>query len=116
MFFGGLILSATLLLFAFWLHSNEQRGWPNESYDSERDQEHLAQRKRSRRRVHLIFAACGILILIATLAGPQQLRIFVGAWSCVTVGLFAIVALAALDAFRTHRYDSRRPRAGHTDD
>ena len=102
MFPGGILLSITVLGFAAWLHWNETQGWPNEPDVTERDQSYLAKRRKSRSRVHLIMAFCGVLILAATIAGPGPL--FVGAWTCVAFCLMTVVMLALLDAFRTHRY------------
>ncbi|NND96948.1 MAG: hypothetical protein HKN47_06430 [Pirellulaceae bacterium] len=106
MFIGGLLLSATLLGFAAWLHVNDQQGWPYESQRDLSDQDYLQHRKRSRRRVHFLFACCGVLILIATIAGPGL--IFVAAWTCVAFVLMTIVGFAGLDAMRTHRYHSKK--------
>ena len=103
-FAGGLILSIAVLSFAGWLHWNEQLGWENENYDPEADADYLATRRQARRRVHAIFAACGFLILFATLAGPGP--VFVGAWTCVAFALMVVVGLALLDAIRTQRYHS----------
>ena len=108
MFFGGLLLGTTVLAFAWWLHWNEAHGWPDESYDRESDREYLANRGSARRRVHAIFGACGVLILVATFAGPGPL--FAGAWTCVAFALMTVVGLALLDAMRTHRYHSNKLR------
>ncbi|MGB7345067.1 MAG: hypothetical protein WBD20_12710 [Pirellulaceae bacterium] len=105
MFAGGLLLSATLIGFALWLHFNERDGWGFENNDpnsSKTDGKYLALRKRSRNRVHFLFAASGVLILIAAFAGPGI--VFVAAWSCVAFALMAIMAIAVLDGIRTHVY------------
>ena len=106
MFAGGMILAITLVAFAWWLQMNEVRGWANEDYDSELDKEYLHRRLKARRRVNMIIGICGILIFVATLAGPG--RIWMGAWMSVTVGLMTVVVLALLDAIRTHRYHRKK--------
>ncbi|QDT12489.1 hypothetical protein [Stieleria marina] len=126
MFAGGLLLSATLFGFAAWLHFNEQNGWAYENGDPEdvgfsqqdrdemkspeADAKYLASRKRSRNRVHFLFAASGVLVLIATVAGPGL--VFVAAWSCVAFVLMAIMAIATLDGIRTHVH--RRSKRSRT--
>ena len=104
MFAGGLLLSATLIGFAAWLHWNEKNGWAYErdapKINREVDQKYFARRKRSRNTVHLLFAASGVLVLAAAIAGPGVL--FVAAWTCVAFSLMAIMAIATLDAIRTH--------------
>jgi len=105
MFVGGLLLSATLIGFAAWLHFNERDGW---AYEQKRgrqlstDTQYLARRKRSRNCVHFLFALCGVLILIASVAGPGL--VFVAAWSCVAFALMTVMVLAMLDGIRTHVY------------
>ena len=106
MFASGMILAITLIAFAWWLQVNEVRGWANESYDSELDKDYLSRRMRARRRVNLIIGGCGVLIFIATLAGPGP--VWVAAWMSVSVGLLTVVILALLDAVRTHRYHRKK--------
>jgi len=101
MILSHIILGVTLIGFAIWLQWTERRGWPNESLDSEVDSHYFQRRMRWRRRVNLIFALCGVLILAANLAGP---RFFVLAWMLVTAGLLAVVVMAGFDAIRTQRY------------
>lgn len=104
MFAGGLLLSATLIGFAAWLHFNERQGWAHEKDldpdHSIEDEQYLARRKRSRNRVHFLFTASGILVLVAAIAGPGI--VFVAAWSCVAFTLMAVMAIATLDGVRTH--------------
>lgn len=107
MFAGSLILALTLLGFAAWLHYNERLGWPNESYDSDTDHEYLTRRMRARRRIHVILAVCGLLILIASFAGPSHV-LWVAAWMSVMAALMTVVILAALDAYRTQRYHAKK--------
>ena len=102
MFAGSLVLGITLLGFAGWLHWNEVQGWPNERFETELDKKYLGQRTRSRRRIHLIIAGCGALVIIAAFAGPGA--IWVGAWTIVMFALMTVVLLAGVDAIRTHRY------------
>jgi len=104
MFAGGLVLATTLLSFAVWLQWNERLGWPGESYQEDDDQEYLTIRFRSRRRIHWIIGLCGVLILVATLAGPDSTRVWIGSWSIVMIALSTVVLLAMLDALRTHRH------------
>jgi hypothetical protein len=106
MFASQMILAVTCLAFAGWLHWNERQGWPNESYDRQDDEVYLNRRMRSRRRVHALFALCGLLIATAAIAGPG--RIFIAAWLTVSLVLMTVVLLAALDALRTSRYDKRK--------
>ncbi len=106
MFAGGLILSATLILFAIWLHHNEQIGWEHERDDSELDQSYLARRSRGRRRVHIMLGLSGVLILIATAFGPSV--IWGVCWMLVIVSLLVVVLMAMLDAVRTHRYHAQK--------
>jgi hypothetical protein len=106
MFGGSLVLGFTLIGFAAWLHWNELQGWPNESFETELDKKYLGQRTRSRRRIHIIMAACGVLILAAAIAGPGA--IWVGAWTIVMFALMTIVLLAGIDAIRTHRYQQAK--------
>lgn len=99
---GSLILGLTLCFFAAWLHWHETQGWPNESFITDLDNAYRAKRFRSRGRIHAIIAGCGVLILVAALAGPGLL--WMVAWMCVMAGLIAVVFLAGIDAIRTHRY------------
>ena len=106
MFASGMILSVTLIGFAWWLNANETHGWGNESYDSDIDKEYLERRRKSRRRVNAIIASCGLLIFVATVAGPGL--IWVAAWMSVSIGLLTVVILALFDALRTHRHHRRK--------
>lgn len=108
MLFGGLLLSATVFAFAWWLHWNETNGWAHEDDAQDVDHDYLQRRGRSRRRVHAILVACSGLILLATIAGPGP--VFVGSWTCVSFALMAVVGLAILDAFRTQRYHQNKLR------
>ena len=101
MILSHIILGVTLIAFAIWLQWTERRGWPNESLDSDVDATYFDRRMRWRRRVNLIFALCGVLILSANAAGP---RLFVIAWMLVILGLLAVVVMAGFDALRTQRY------------
>ena len=106
MFAGSLVLGITVLCFALWLHWNDTHGWPNESFKTERDNHYLARRKRSRKRIHIIIAACGVLILVAALAGPGP--VWIAAWMSVILALLTVIILAGFDAFRTHRYQNKK--------
>ena len=105
MFASHFILGVALICFSVWLQRTEAKGWPNETYDSKLDAKYLQRRKRSRRRVNIIFAICGVLILIAGVAGP---RVFVFAWMSVTVALLTVVVLAAIDVVHTQRYQQKK--------
>ncbi len=100
-----LILGFSLIGFGIWLQLTEAKGWPNETYDTELDAEYLRRRRRSRRRVNSILGTCGLLILIAGVSEP---RIFVVAWMSVTVALFTVVILAAIDVVHTQRYQPKK--------
>ncbi len=106
MFVGGLLLSATLIGFAAWLHFNEKNGWAYEqgsrNRESDKDRRYQLRRKRLRNKVHFLFAISGALVLLAAVAGPGVL--FVGAWSCVAFMLMAIMAIAMIDGFHTHMH------------
>ncbi|MDA8743367.1 hypothetical protein N9N28_01930 [Rubripirellula amarantea] len=116
MFAGSLVLSFTLIAFAFWLQWNEKLGWPQEQADlnramhpligSDLDRDYYRRRSSSRARIHWIIGICGVLILIAAIAGHGV--IWVGAWMCVMFALVCVVLLALLDAFRTHRYHKNK--------
>ena len=106
MFASQMILSVTCILFALWLHWNERQGWPNERYDSQTDKDYLNRRMRSRRRVHILFGTCGVLMAVAAFAGLGL--VFAAAWTIVALVLMTVVVLAALDALRTSRYDKRK--------
>lgn len=107
MFGGSLVLGITLGSFAAWLHWRETHGWPDESFITELDHQYRAKRARARGRIHIIIAVCGVLILIAAFAGPDH-PVWVAAWMCVMAGLVSVMCLAALDAFRTHRYQTSK--------
>lgn len=109
MFASGMILSLTLIGFAWWLSVSESKGWVHESYDEEADKDYREQRRKSRRRVNRIIAGCGVLIFVATVAGPGP--IWIAAWMSVSIGLLTVVILAFLDALRTLRHHrSKRPK------
>ncbi|MEM9589074.1 MAG: hypothetical protein AAGA03_17465 [Planctomycetota bacterium] len=105
MFAGSLVLSATVIGFALWLHFTDQQGWPGETYSGTKvDLEYLRRRSRSRRRVHMILLATGVLIGVAAFAGPDETAVWLACWLSVIAALLTVVGLALLDAFRTHRY------------
>lgn len=108
MFAGGLLLGATLIGFALWLHWNEHQGWPGESYDREMDHDHLCRRRRSRRRVHWLIAGCGLLIILAAIGGPETPRLWIGCWLSVFLSLMTVIALAGFDGLRTYRYHAQQ--------
>jgi hypothetical protein len=102
MFAGSLVLGTTLLCFAAWLHWSEMHGWPDEQFVTELDHRYLARRQRSRRRIHLIIAVCGGLMIVAAFAGPGP--VWLAAWMTIIVSMMTVVVLAGFDAWRTHRY------------
>lgn len=108
MFAGGMLLSFTLLFFAGWLQWTEARGWPHENDLDVDDGPYLLARRRGRFRVNLLIGTCGVLVLIATIAGVGL--VFAAAWTTVTMILFVIVVLAGLDAWRTHRHHQDKVR------
>ena len=105
---GGIVLAVTLISFAIWLHWNERQGWPGESYGDSKDEAYFRQRFRSRRRIHWIIGTCGMLVLVASLAGPERSEIWIGAWSAVMLSLMTVVPLALLDGIRTQRHHHRK--------
>lgn len=108
MIVSHIVLGVSLIIFAVWLQRTEGRGWPNESSDDERDASYFGRRKRSRRRVNVILAICGGLILVAGMSGP---RLFVISWGLVTMALLAVVVLAAFDVLGTRRHvNSKLPQ------
>jgi hypothetical protein len=106
MFAGSLVMGVTVLCFAAWLHWNDTQGWPSESFHTELDNQYRKRRSRSRKRIHMIIAACGIQILVAAFSGPG--RVWVAAWTCVIAALMTVMVLAGFDAFRTHRYQKAK--------
>ena len=106
MFPGGLILGFTLVAFACWLHYNEKHGWDYEQDDTDVDQEYLERRRSGRHRVHWTLGGCGVLILIATFAGPGF--VWGVCWMLVSCALLAVVVMAVLDGLRTHRYHRQK--------
>jgi hypothetical protein len=106
MFAGSLVLGITLCCFAAWLHWNETQGWPNELFVTDLDKQYRDKRSRSRAGIHAIIAVCGLLVLIAACAGAGA--VWLAAWTCVILGLFAVIFLAGIDALRTHRYHAEK--------
>ena len=102
MFEGSLVLGITLIAFAGWLHRQETDGWPSETFVTDLGKKYHRRRTRSRRRIHLILAGCGVAAIVAAFFGPG--RVWVAAWSIVMVSLMAVVLLAGVDALRTQRY------------
>ena len=106
MFAGSLVLGITLCCFAAWLHWNETQGWPNESFVTDLDKQYRDKRSRSRGGIHAIIAVCGTLVLVAAFAGTGA--VWLAAWTCVILGLFAVIFLAGIDALRTQRYHAAK--------
>ncbi len=102
MFAGGLILGFTLIAFAVWLHHREQVGWGERRDESEMDNLYFARRTVGRRRVHVLFAFSGGLILVSAFFGPGF--VWGVCWMLVMVQLLVVVVLAIIDAARTQRY------------
>lgn len=102
MFAGSLILGFTLFFFAGWLHWNEQRGWPNELFETDLDREYRNRRLRSRMHINYLIAACGGSIVVSAFAGPGM--IWMICWCAVIIALLLVVFLAFADAIRSHRY------------
>lgn len=99
---GSWILGITLMAFAGWLHRQESEGWPSETFVTDLDKKYHRRRTRSRLRIHLILAGCGVAAIVAAIFGPG--RVWVAAWSIVMVSLMTVVMLAGVDALRTQRY------------
>lgn len=106
MFLGSLVLGITVIAFAAWLQWNDSLGWPNETFRTDLDREYLTVRTRARKRIHVLIAGSGGLILVAAFAGPGA--IWMIAWIAVMVVLMTVVVLAGKDALRTHRYHVRK--------
>ena len=102
MFSGSLVIGLTLLGFAAWLHWYDTKGGPVEEFVTDLDNTYHAKRTKARRRIHVIFAACGLMAIAAAFVGPGPFWVI--AWTCVMFALLAVVILAGLDALRTHRY------------
>ena len=102
MFSGSLVLGITLVAFAGWLHRQDTHGWPSEDFITELDKKYHKRRTRSRRRIHLILAGCGVAAVVAAFSGLGA--VWVAMWSMVMVSLVVVVALAAIDALHTQRY------------
>lgn len=115
MFAGSILMAVTVLGFAAWLHYNDRQGWgQDEPFRTELDRRYLDRRTRSRRRIHLIIAGCGVLILVAAFFGPGP--VWIAAWMTVTVALAVVVLLAGLDAVRTFRYQNAKLKRLMDDD
>lgn len=102
MFSGSLVLGITLVAFAGWLHRQDTDGWPSEDFITELDKKYHKRRTRSRRRIHMILAGCGVAAIIAAFSGLGA--VWVAMWSLVMVSLVVVVALAGFDALHTQRY------------
>lgn len=102
MFAGSLILGITLVTFAGWLHYQDTEGWPSDNFTTDLDKTYHRRRTRSRRRIHLILAGCGLAVIVAAFSGLGP--VWVAMWSIVMVSLLVVVALAGVDALHTHRY------------
>ena len=105
MFASHFVLGIALIAFGLWLQSTESKGWPNESCEGNLDRQYFARRHRLRRRVNGILIVCGMLILVAGISPP---RMFILAWTLVSLALLIVVMLAGLDAVRTQRYHARK--------
>lgn len=115
MFAGSIVMAVTVLFFAAWLHYNDGRGWgQDERFRTELDLKYLDRRTRSRRRIHMIIAVCGILILVAAFAGPGP--VWIASWMTVMVALAIVVVLAGFDALRTYRYQNAKLKSLMDDD
>ena len=102
MFAGSLILGITLIAFAAWLHYQDTEGWPSDNFTTDLDKTYHKRRTRSRRRIHVILAGCGVAAIVAAFWGLGP--VWVAMWSVVMVSLVVVVALAGMDALHTHRY------------
>ncbi|MEM6978408.1 MAG: hypothetical protein AAF539_01990 [Planctomycetota bacterium] len=95
------------MAFAVWLQRTETIGWPQESFDDD-DADYRRRRRRARLRVNVLFFICGLLILVATLAGNARAAIWAGCWLSVMAVLMVILLLACLDVWRTYRHQIQR--------
>jgi len=103
-FTGSFVIGLTLIGFAAWLHWNDTHGWPNEDFVTELDNNYHTERSKARRRIHLIIGCCGVIAVVAGVAGPASVVIWILSWLCVMIALMTVVILAGFDALRTHRY------------
>jgi len=102
MFSVSLFLGITLVAFAGWLHRQDTDGWPGESFTTELDKKYHKRRTRSRRRIHMILAGCGVAAIVAAFSGLGA--VWGAMWTIVMVSLVVVVVLALIDAFHTQRY------------
>ncbi|SMP77062.1 hypothetical protein SAMN06265222_12280 [Neorhodopirellula lusitana] len=108
MFAGGLILSITLMAFSVWLFRSERLGWPNDELDEPIDQDYRSRRRRGRRVVNALFFLCGLLILLATWATPDNRTWWITGWMSATLVLLTILVFAGFDVLRTLLHHRRR--------
>ena len=108
MFVGGLLLGIALICLAGWLDGNERRVRKARDDDSQLDREYLDRRGRRRSSLHQLLLACGVLILVASLAGPRYPIFWITSWLAVSLALLSVIVLAAVDAVRTRRYHASK--------
>ena len=109
MYAGGLILGLALIALATWLHWRERRGWiRSSSGGSQLDRDYFGGRLRRRRRIHVLLLICGVLILLATLVGPEVRWAWLLGWILVSALLLIVMVLAAFDAMGTQRYHAEK--------
>jgi hypothetical protein len=108
MFAGGLLLGATLIGFACWLHWSERVGWPGETCDTDLDREYFQKRTRARHRMNVLIGVSGGLIVFATIASPDRALVWMACWLAVMLILLTVIFLAAGDALRTQRYHAKK--------
>ncbi|MEM1068556.1 MAG: hypothetical protein AAGG48_13125 [Planctomycetota bacterium] len=106
MFAGSLVLGMTIIAFAAWLQWNENETAGDENPRTDLDREYLNNRGRARKRIHVLIAGSGGLVLVAACAGPGP--VWLVSWLGVIMLLLIVVMLAGLDALRSHRYHLRK--------
>ena len=102
---GSLVLACTLIGFAIWLQSGEdrireeRRPRPDES---EVDRVYFATRRRARKRTNYLIGICGLLIMAtAWISHPIA---WMTMWLLVMLCLLVVIGFAGKDAVRTYRY------------
>jgi len=110
---GSLLIGFTVIAIAVWLEYNDSLGWPNEvemeqGRSSDVDNRYRAIRRRWRRVVHVMIAACGALMASAGIAGLG--RFWVAAWTAVAILMMTIILIALSDAIRTRRHYAAKNR------
>ena len=112
---GSFLIGFAVVAVAFWLEYNDWLGWPNDlagdrDATTASDERYRIVRRRWRRVLHMLIAACGALMAAAGMAGPG--RFWIAAWTAVALLMMTIIVLALADALRTqHQYALKANRS-----